>query len=218
MSESFFDDLARTLARPMPRQRAVRLLGVALVTAAVPALRPRGAEAHQTACPDEKTCTDPGVTYTCRCPHPNGSGCVSTNCCASAAQCVCDEQVPNKGAACCGAGYVVKVTKKGAPDEGPLGTCVRCPGARLCGTQCCPVGQKCTWRGKKRVCCEEKRIVVKNGNRFCCLLGTVAVDKRSACCPALAKDCCGEDLAPLVGPNPLDNPRTFCVRGKAVKL
>lgn len=37
MSESFFDDLARTLARPMPRRRAVRLLGVALVTAAVPA-------------------------------------------------------------------------------------------------------------------------------------------------------------------------------------
>jgi hypothetical protein len=39
MSE-FLDDLARTVSTPMPRSRALRLLGAALVGVAVPALRP----------------------------------------------------------------------------------------------------------------------------------------------------------------------------------
>ncbi len=43
MSERFFDNLARTLASPMPRRRALRLTGAALVAAAVPGLRPRSA-------------------------------------------------------------------------------------------------------------------------------------------------------------------------------
>ena len=36
MSE-FLDELARSLARPMPRRRALRILGGALVTVATPA-------------------------------------------------------------------------------------------------------------------------------------------------------------------------------------
>ena len=45
MSERFFDELARTLASPMPRRRALKLAGVTLVAAAVPGLRPQRAGA-----------------------------------------------------------------------------------------------------------------------------------------------------------------------------
>jgi hypothetical protein len=214
MSESFFDDLARTLARPMSRQRAVRLLGAALVTVAVPGLAPRSALAREQQCPEKWTCSDPGFKSVCKCPHPEVGGCASYNCCSGPAACVCDERAPNKGAACCASGYVVKVTKKGAPGEGPLGTCVKCPGSRLCGTQCCPVGQKCTWSNGKRTCCPSGRIVSKGSNRFCCPSGTVAVEKGSACCPPGDRTCCkqeGEDLTGL-------GARMFCVRGKFGKL
>ena len=42
---NLFDDLARNLAKPMPRRRAVTVLGAALVTAAIPGIRPRPAQA-----------------------------------------------------------------------------------------------------------------------------------------------------------------------------
>lgn len=45
-NESFFDNLARTLASPMPRRRAVRVLGAAVVVATLPGLRPRSALAR----------------------------------------------------------------------------------------------------------------------------------------------------------------------------
>jgi hypothetical protein len=214
MSESFFDDLARTLARPMPRRQAVRLLGAGLVTAAVPGLGLRSPLASAANCPEGRTCSDPGFTHRCKCPHPEEAGCASYSCCASAAQCVCDETAPNKGAACCASGYVVKVTKTGAPGEGPLGVCVKCPGPRLCGTQCCTVGQKCTWSNGKRTCCPSGRIVEKGSNRFCCPSGTVAVRSSSCCPPGNPKCCLGaddEELAPL-------GKREFCVRGKPRRL
>ena len=44
MSE-LLDELARAMSNPMPRSRAVRVLGVALASAAVPLLRPRTAAA-----------------------------------------------------------------------------------------------------------------------------------------------------------------------------
>jgi len=45
MSE-FLDELARTVARPMPRSRAIRLLGVAIASAAVGSVAPRPAAAR----------------------------------------------------------------------------------------------------------------------------------------------------------------------------
>ena len=63
MSE-FLDELARSLARPMPRSRAVRLLGGALVTAAVPLLRAApGSGASTQAVP--KKCADYREGPTC---------------------------------------------------------------------------------------------------------------------------------------------------------
>ena len=51
-AERFFDDLARRLAEPMPRRRAVRILGVTLATAAVPGMAPGRVFAR----PAQRTC------------------------------------------------------------------------------------------------------------------------------------------------------------------
>jgi hypothetical protein len=42
-TEGFFDQVARTLAEPMPRRRAVRVLGASLAALAVPGVSPRSA-------------------------------------------------------------------------------------------------------------------------------------------------------------------------------
>ena len=45
-TESFFDEVARTLAESMPRRRAVRVIGVSLAALAVPGIRPARALAR----------------------------------------------------------------------------------------------------------------------------------------------------------------------------
>ena len=78
MSE-FLDELARAMARPMPRSRAVRVLGSALVTAVVPS-SVRAAAAHASprsagACPPAPTCdSKPGTSF-CGIPNIGNDGC-----------------------------------------------------------------------------------------------------------------------------------------------
>lgn len=77
------DDLARTLAQPMPRRRALRLLGASLVAATVPGLGPSVSRAARGA-----------ATYTC---NPN----VETCCDEDRRVCHKDAPVPlNKGYCC----------------------------------------------------------------------------------------------------------------------
>ena len=52
---SQFDDLARTLASPMPRRGVLRVLGSALVVTVLPGLRPRSAHGAALACPPPTT-------------------------------------------------------------------------------------------------------------------------------------------------------------------
>ena len=56
MSRQSLDDLARTLAEPMPRRRALRFAGAALVASVLPGLRPRGALAD--GCGPDTHCSD----------------------------------------------------------------------------------------------------------------------------------------------------------------
>ncbi|HUF01858.1 MAG TPA: hypothetical protein VMN35_05490, partial [Gaiellaceae bacterium] len=70
-AERFFDDLARTLAEPMPRRRAVRVIGASLAALAIPGVSPNVARAtpirsrgrsglDQATCPDGSKC-NPGL-------------------------------------------------------------------------------------------------------------------------------------------------------------
>lgn len=90
MRPSAFDELARSLATPLPRRRALRLLGGAIVVAAVPGLRSRSASAGvaraAAQCP-------PGGQQTCEQQFP-GNG--KMDCCKIAP--------PSENYQCCRAG------------------------------------------------------------------------------------------------------------------
>src|SRR5207244_1444543 len=110
------DELARSLARPMSRRAALRLMGGALVAATAGGLRPSRAAASAGcgtgggSCPRDYTCcidpTDPG----------------SESCCPPGALCC--------GGACCSPGMICV---RGKCEDKP-----RCrENETLCGTRCC---------------------------------------------------------------------------------
>lgn len=106
-ADRFFDDVARTLAEPMPRRRAVRVIGASLVALAVPGVSPRMARAATigasddigpSVCPGRTRCStyiDPsnwpkGQKHKC-CPYPAqqyrcGSNWTCIDGCAAAAK------------------------------------------------------------------------------------------------------------------------------------
>lgn len=64
MSERF-DDLARMLADPMPRGRALKLMGGALVGGVLALCSPRAAEAGGRGCPEPRICSPKGGPTEC---------------------------------------------------------------------------------------------------------------------------------------------------------
>lgn len=74
MTTRLLDDLARSLAEPMPRRRALRLLGTTLVAVVVPGLGPKGARAgvrRSAKCgPDQRVCREFTQEEYC-CPRPS---------------------------------------------------------------------------------------------------------------------------------------------------
>lgn len=179
MSKSLFDDLARTLATPMPRRRALQLAAGLVVAAAVPGVRARPARAGLTrgtgACPPggQQTCAEqfgkevseccsrpiPGSgNYTC-CPPGECFYSPTTNtCCPKDFQC-------GKGG-CCSEGERC-VNEK----------CVRCDSDKVCGKECCEDSEKCV-NAAKSMCC------VKTWKH--CQAGSAGVVQ---CCPPLDKCC-----------------------------
>ena len=141
MSERFFDDLARTLASPMPRRRALRLAGSALVAAAVPALRPRSALAG---CgPDTKcssTCLLP--------PHIGGCGVEGSTGCGTQVNCRLTGGCMIAGDTCCRSGVGPKEDAWICPKDTECGKqrpkCIaKCPPKYQCGDNCCKSGEYC---------------------------------------------------------------------------
>ena len=174
MSERFFDDLARTLASPMPRRRALRLAGAALVTAAVPALRPRTASAFGYSCSDPnfpQKCFGGNGTQVCVAADEH---CCTNALCASA--CAPWEQCSNGNA--CDATPAL-CTHPGAPDLDPtrtkfcslrrdLGPSLCSPGGRtLLEGWCCRPDESCGGALGEPDCleCPENR---KCGATECC--------------------------------------------------
>lgn len=166
------DDLARTLAEPMPRRRALSAIGVTLVAAVVPGIRPGGAPAaRRIAC------------Y----PDP----CARGKCC-STADLSADWCCGSKGTAdfyFCGSkkGTCIDRCKQAGIDAGtgPWDRCVTDQEERIC----CHPSQECTnWRSSaspssrvRRGCLNKCRKI----ERKC------GIDTVNRCCP---KDqaCCGD--------------------------
>ena len=196
MSE-FLDELARSLAKPMPRSRAVRLLGSALLTAAVPgALRTAAGHARRSgsgACPPAPNCNSEPNTNLCTKPVVGNDGCTRyiKACCPRGGGdpqpkcCVGDGR--SGGVKCCRPCEDC-FTGGGEPQ------CLKNK-KRSCGTECCPEGQFCG-SPKHNLCCREGdslsrsgrhqsaeiKCVGSNGAR-CCPEGTTCCQGKNCCWP-----------------------------------
>ena len=145
MSE-LLDELARTVATPMPRSRVLRLIGGTIVAAAVPGFRPRRAAARAN---DGCNASGGGCISSARCCYTSdgyaGSCCPWYITCSPTGSGLCHEQVicedgrsfcgPPGTKNCCGKD---EVCVRGV-------VCVRpCPAdQQVCGQTCCPRTTEC---------------------------------------------------------------------------
>lgn len=202
MAERFFDDLARTLAQPMPRRRALRVVGTSLVGAMVAGTSPLRASAalgrRSEVCKGKPTkCNCSGAIAWCPtgCPYdiwkcecqPFGKGvqavCVSTSTCPEP-QRHCGPCCPN-GQRCntlLGECDCSGVTDEPCPPYGrtkPKACCRK--GTTCCANNtsstCCGPDQTCQAAGRTKAVCK-----CKPGKGTPC--GTKCCEKGRACCPA----------------------------------
>ena len=188
-----FDELARNLATSMPRRRALRLLGGAIVVAAVPGLRTGSAGARGFACqPGTEVCT-------------NGKG--STVCMPTGGTCCIfpDIIVGCRPGYTCGPNRNNACLCKGGQDA--KGNCIDCPNDRQCGSNCCEKGEFCAHE-KRGKCCKDRHqfcgVLPKPGSgpgggaSICCPPGTncCANDKRADCCKPGQKCVSGQCSCP----------------------
>ena len=142
---AFLDELAKTLARPMPRSRAVRLVGGAIVAASVPSLAlPKRAWSRAADC----NAKGGGCIRTARCCYTSdgfaGSCCPWYFRCAPTGSGLCWDQYicedgrgfcgPARSKVCCGQTEICF-----------RGVCLTpCPADQvICREQCCPKGFEC---------------------------------------------------------------------------
>ena len=202
MGDRLFDELSRALARPMPRRRALRLLGSAFLAGAVPMQRPRRATAARPAvscpgCAGDLVTTDPPYCKCCKA----GLGCFN-KCCPPGS--ICWPSPTNVARSlCCPHGWMVcgKLQRGGTnplfdysfccprskPCDPLSGTCSgTCPrGTRKCGGSCCANDEPCS-NGKCG--CPDKR---ERCAKTCCPKGKMCCSlTRSVCCDRKNEACC----------------------------
>lgn len=201
---SALDDLARSLATSMPRRGALRLLGSAVVAAALPGVHARPARAY-----GMPTC-EPGTEELCS----NGKGsdvCMPAggNCCifpdivvgcrpgyrcgdSRNAPCICDGE--ECGSQCC--------NKNEQCDDD--GTCTSCKAERRCGGKCCREGAVCRNESTGLCCVKTWRVCGSDqGNLKCCPpLDTCCFNNRKK-----TYTCCDKE-------HPCVNGRCQCKKGE----
>lgn len=217
MGERLLDELARALAQPIPRRRALRLLGTSLATLAVPGFGPRPGRAATTSrsastCPrDTNLCPwdhdddfrTPERDYCCgppawlwRCGPYTGPGsgrCVNT--CTGPGKYVCtsprrDANGFTKGECC------VYPLTDGCNDDG---TCrINCAHqhAVQCGETCCVYGQVCKAGKCTRPPCPPDQAPC--GRNTCCPTNWRCASPSRRLCKRCARgeDACGPKCCP----------------------
>jgi hypothetical protein len=191
MSTPSFDDLARTLAEPMPRRRALRFAGASLVTALTAGLGARRASASP--CGPDTPCSS-------ICTSGNYIGACGTDTTNSCGQIGCRlEGCLSPGEKCCRGGdapWICNDDERCGSVGGPH--CIACPEERKCGKACCKSGEFCGSKNRE-LCC-------KRGENVC----VVPNSSQGVCCPP-GKNCCfNKDRAECCGPD------QTCKRGKCV--
>ena len=206
---NLFDDLARTLAQPMPRRGALRAIGAGLAVAAIPALRPDRAVGHAGRA---HQCT--GRHQRCFVAIPFGThegGCYTREfqqCCKGPNN---DPVHPNQMSWVC-------------PKDHTCGEAGLCKCTTKCGDgSCCP---RSKGRCVNGTCCPAIRTTHRPGSSgkgvTCCPSGTIAVPGGSGlCCRKGDLDCCdkhdvrkGDDELTPLGPRK----GHLCINGKIRKV
>jgi hypothetical protein len=201
MSERFVDDLARLLASPMPRRRALRLAGAAIVAAAVPGLRPRSAFGQSPCGPDT-----PCSSLCHLAPHVGACGIPIHNACG---QELCHFGYGGcmvKGDVCCTNGpdpWICPKNYRCAATHSAQPNCIGCPPDQFsCGKECCrkqrpTLPAEVCYQGRCRPACPDK--TTKCGSTCCsakqlCKNGKCC-DKcggSGTCCDPATSFCCRE--------------------------
>jgi len=202
---AFLDELARSIARPMPRRRVLRLFAGALVSVAVPgfatATKARAASSFHRCVPEG------GRLCECNC---KGEVCQRI-CCTPKEDYECDCGTVEEGAGCrcirpCGSNSYC--CKRGQYCASPKDRLCCKEGEQGCDTHCCRKNEQCTGEGSERTC--EKRCPTSQewcGKKKCCPKGTVCCSKESGVCCKTRAACCGaKGLGTSKG--------VFCCRGK----
>ena len=194
MSKHSFDDIARRLAEPMPRRRALRVAGAALVGAvAVPGLRPRSAAAAGYPCTglNPLKCSNGGAQVCV----PSDWNCCSNELCAGACE---PWEACSPGAGCDDTPLLCTDKKAAGTRGGGDPTRPKFCSVRLKSgpSTCYPSGRTLTWGW----CCHEGETCGKHlgdcecegtecGNA-CCQEGQVCADEiHSVCCQNNWKPC-----------------------------
>jgi hypothetical protein len=188
MKKGLFDDLARTLATPMPRRGALRTMGAALAIGAFRALRPGRAAGYAgstSVCPPE--CPDPREPTPCCVPVGRYGGYHIAGCCRRGEDCCIgpndSEEHPNPMSWCCTAGTCLPSGAK----------CMRkCTNEEVeCGRNCCsPLRGESCGSTIRDLCCKRGESPCRgaaSGGAFdgrCCKPGT------TCCFTATSVDCC----------------------------
>jgi hypothetical protein len=210
----FLDELARSMAGSMPRQRALRLLGGAFVGIAVPGL----ATTKARAAPRFHTCVRDGG-FVCQCPSIRGL--FYKICCAPAADYDCKCKAPPAGYAQCKKRPCTPCGRRCcSPSEycasRNLELCCE-TGHPACGRRCCSPNEECvrlhvggsTIRECNKRCppgqvwCDEKKCCPRG---MSCVFGPTGWQCRrcnedqvqcgTKCCPKQTPRCCGAECCP----------------------
>jgi len=205
-----FDDLARSLATPMPRRRAMRTIGAAFAVAAFPALRPGraiGGAAHQQgATGNAKRCfvTIPFGTHEGGSYYPEYQ-----KCCTGPNN---DKEHPNQMSWVCPKDYSCGSAASSfcpCPKKCSDGTCCPSTKGRCVAGTCCPA-IRTTFRpgssGKAAACCPPGTIAVPGGVGLCCPKG------KPNCCEEVDRRAGDVETAALGPPK-----GRLCVNGKLRK-
>lgn len=183
-----FDDLARTLATPMPRRRALRTIGAALAVGAFPALRPGRAAGHAAGstagCPI--TCT--GEEQKCCVKlagkdRYNAVGCYDPKfqkCCVGSNQ---DPKKPENATWRCSKCAPCGTFKKPCSGRGAL---------EVCGEKCCAQGEYCA-SSRRSLCCRKDEEACEDK---CCGPKQQCIDGQCRCPAGRAvcgRECCAKN-------------------------
>jgi len=176
MTERFLDDLARELAQPMPRRRAVRLLGATVAVAMFPSLRPQlGRAAASITCgKGEEPCSSATGLKLCM---PAGG-----TCCWFTPE---DSGYEPWGLLVgCSPGTHCGSAKVGRVRCVPNKRCRRDAGLTQCGNACCDDKTEfCASRQRSLCCKKSEKVCATDESATCC-------NKQSTCC---GDKCCKQN-------------------------